>query len=118
MSHRDRDELPLPDFDHLPLGGLKTRIRALAADEVEKVLEYERAHADRTPVVQVIRIRLDELAAGAEPTGGDPAAVRPEQRPGLAGRTTVSPDTAAEASHPPPHGTPDQRGRPKGNQTT
>ncbi|MFC4469756.1 hypothetical protein ACFPH6_35535 [Streptomyces xiangluensis] len=116
MSHTDRDTLPLPDYDHLPLGGVRTRIRALSADQVEQILAYERAHADRTPVVEVIKARLAELASGAEPTGGDPTAVRPEQSPQRAGRT-VSPATAAEATHPPPHGTPDQRGRPKGNQT-
>jgi hypothetical protein len=116
MTNADRDALPLPDFDHLPLGGLRTRIRSLSADEVEKVLDYERAHADRAPVVEVINARLAELASGAEPTGGDPSAVRPEQHPGRAGRS-VSPDTAAEAIHPPPHGTPDQRGRPKGDRT-
>ena len=116
MKDADRDALPLPDFDHLPLGGLRTRIRSLSADEVEKVLDYERSHGDRTPVVQVINARLAELASGAEPTGGDPTAVRPEQH-ARRERQRVSPDTAAEAPHPPPQGTPDQRGRPKGPQT-
>lgn len=33
-----RDELPLPDYDHLPLGSLAARIRTLDADQLVDVL--------------------------------------------------------------------------------
>ncbi|MGW0842405.1 hypothetical protein ACWD26_19950 [Streptomyces sp. NPDC002787] len=109
-----RDTLPLPDYDHLPLGGLESRVRALSAKEVEKVLAYERAHAGRLPVTQLLTARLDQLRAGAEPTSGDPDALRPEQH-GRSSGSPVSPATSPQPMSPPPHGTPDQRGRPKGD---
>lgn len=115
MGETDRDALPLPDYDHLPTGSLASRIRALSADEVKALLAHEREHGDRAPVARVLEARLTELAEGAEPSGGDPAAARPEARQHGAG-SAVSPATAAEPVHPPPHGTPDQPGRPKGNQ--
>lgn len=67
-------------------------------------------------MTEVLSARLEQLRTGAEPTGGDPSALRPEQH----GRTTgspVSPATSSQPFSPPPHGTPDQRGRPKGDRT-
>ncbi|MGW2234220.1 hypothetical protein [Streptomyces sp. NPDC001759] len=67
-------------------------------------------------MTEVLSARLEQLRAGAEPTGGDPSAPRPEQH----GRTTgspVSPATSSRPFSPPPRGTPDQRGRPKGECT-
>ncbi|MEU9212301.1 hypothetical protein AB0D27_31305 [Streptomyces sp. NPDC048415] len=116
MADSDRSTLPLPDYDHLPLGGLESRVRALNAEEVEELLAYERTHADRLPVTEVLTARLEQLREGAEPTSGDPGAIRPEQRATQAG-SPVSPATSPEPSSPPPHGTPDQPGRPKGNRT-
>ncbi|MFF4211493.1 hypothetical protein ACFYZE_19475 [Streptomyces sp. NPDC001796] len=108
--------LPLPDYDELPLGSLESRIRALNADEVEQLLAYEREHAGRVPVTELLTARLEQLRAGAEPTSGDTAGLRPE-----AGRSSggspVSPATSPEPMSPPPHGTPDQRGKPKGDRT-
>lgn len=57
-----RDELPLPDYDHLPLGSLAARIRTLDAGQLVDVLRYERAHGDRLPVTEVIEERLAQLA--------------------------------------------------------
>ncbi|HEY6934364.1 MAG TPA: hypothetical protein VI452_13285 [Marmoricola sp.] len=67
------EELPLPGYDDLPLGSLQARIRALDAEGVRRLVEYEKAHADRPAVLQVLGRRAAELAAGAEPTGGPPA---------------------------------------------
>ncbi|MFI6035850.1 hypothetical protein ACIBBD_17085 [Streptomyces sp. NPDC051315] len=116
MAEHGRSTLPLPDYDHLPLGGLESRVRSLTAGEVEELLAYERTHADRLPVTELLTSRLEQLEAGAEPTSGDPGALRPEQSQGHAG-SPVSPVTSPEPSSPPPHGTPDQRGKPKGNRT-
>ncbi|MBC2906460.1 hypothetical protein [Streptomyces cupreus] len=110
----DRDTLPLPDYDHLPIGGLESRVRSLTADEVEELLAYERSHADRLPVTEVLATRLEQLRAGAEPTSGDPGAIRPEQTEGHK-ESPVSPVTSRQPFSPPPHGTPDQRGKPKGD---
>ncbi|MGW2386870.1 hypothetical protein [Streptomyces sp. NPDC001658] len=118
MADSGRGTLPLPDYDHLPLGGLESRVRSLAAEEVEELLAYERTHADRMPVTELLTSRLEQLEAGAEPTSGDPGALRPEQGEGR-GRTgsSVSPATSPQPFSPPPHGTPDQRGKPKGDRT-
>jgi hypothetical protein len=47
-----RDELPLPDYDHLPVGSLESRIRGLDTDGVEALLSHERAHGDPTNPAQ------------------------------------------------------------------
>ncbi|KUN19838.1 hypothetical protein AQJ23_35925 [Streptomyces antibioticus] len=114
MADGGRSALPLPDYDHLPIGGLESRVRSLAPEEVETLLSYERTHADRLPVTELLTARLEQLDAGAEPTSGDPQALRPEQRAGRHG-SPVSPTTSPEPYSPPPHGTPDQRGKPKGD---
>ncbi|SNX56339.1 hypothetical protein SAMN06272735_0787 [Streptomyces sp. TLI_55] len=116
MADGGRSALPLPDYDHLPIGGLESRVRSLAPEEVETLLSYERTHANRLPVTEVLTARLEQLDAGAEQTSGDPQALRPETRGGRHG-SPVSPTTSPEPYSPPPHGTPDQRGRPKGDRT-
>ncbi|MES5820179.1 hypothetical protein [Streptomyces sp. RG80] len=116
MADSGRSTLPLPDYDHLPLGGLESRVRSLSAEDVENLLAYERTHADRLPVTEVLTARLEQLEAGAEPTSGDPQALRPEQRQEQTG-SPVTPVTSPQPFSPPPHGTPDQRGKPKGDRT-
>ncbi|GAA2900529.1 hypothetical protein [Streptomyces mexicanus] len=111
-----RSTLPLPDYDHLPLGALEGRVRSLTAEQVEELLAYERTHADRLPVTEVLTARLEQLQAGGRPTQGDPTAVRPEQAEGHTG-SPVTPATSPEPFGAPPHGTPDQRGKPKSDRT-
>lgn len=53
----DHDELPLPDCDHLPIGSLAGRVRTLVAAGVEELLAYERAHAHRTAVLELLECR-------------------------------------------------------------
>ena len=50
QAHTDRDSLPLEDYDHLPLGDLTSRVRALDADGVAALIGYEREHGNRTPM--------------------------------------------------------------------
>ena len=102
----DTSDLPLPDYDHLALGDLTTRIRSLAAPQVEALLAFERAHAHRAPVVQVLGARLDQLAAGAQPSGGDATAVDPLAPPAPAGGSAVEPGTQGPKVNPPSHGDP------------
>ncbi|MBD0422759.1 hypothetical protein AB0L35_20275 [Streptomyces sp. NPDC052309] len=116
MADPAHNALPLPDYDHLPIGGLESRIRSLGVEEVEELLAYERSHADRLPVTELLAARLEQLQSGAEPTSGDPGALRPEQTQGRTG-SPVSPATSPQPFSPPPHGTPDQRGKPKGDRT-
>lgn len=69
MSH---DELPLADYDHLTLGELRSRIRGLDLTALIQLREYERAHADRLPVVKAFDTRI--AALGKESAGRQSAA--------------------------------------------
>jgi hypothetical protein len=108
------DTLPLPDYDHLPLGGLTSRIRTLDADGVETLLAYERAHGDRAPVVTVLENRLAALREGAQPSGGDPAADFTAEAPQhAAGGSKVSEATAGPPINPPSQGDPTNPAQPR-----
>ena len=63
-------ELPLRDFDTMPVETVGQRIRPLTREEVRQLLDYEWAHACRPAVTQVILARLAELDAGAAGSGG------------------------------------------------
>src|SRR4051794_37833126 len=56
------DELPLPDYDHMTLGSLRGRLRSLTVDELVAIREYEKAHADRLPVLTLVDNRIAKLA--------------------------------------------------------
>ncbi|MQA88086.1 MAG: hypothetical protein GEV03_26580 [Streptosporangiales bacterium] len=114
MVSPKRAELPLPDYDHLPVATLRHRIRSLSADQVHQLMNYEKAHAARFPVLEALQHRIDQLAAGAEPSEGSQR-TRPEQPPDPAGGPPVSEQTAAPPAGAPPHGVPLQSGKPKGN---
>ncbi|MET9804427.1 hypothetical protein [Streptomyces sp. NPDC006368] len=115
MSTTDHGGLPLPDYDQLSVGTLEHRIRALDTEQLNQLLHYEHEHADRAMVVQVLTARKHQLDQGATPSGGDPTALRPEQASGGRGGSRVSPATSPQPMSPPPHGTPAQSGKPKGN---
>ncbi|WP_448624065.1 hypothetical protein [Geodermatophilus sp. URMC 64] len=110
----EHDTLPLPDYDHLPLGGLTSRIRTLDEAGVQTLLEYERAHGNRLPVVEVLRHRLEALQNGAQPSGGDPAADFTSEAPEpAAGGSKVSEATSGPAMNPPSHGDPTNPAQPR-----
>src|SRR3954452_21118491 len=81
----ERDDLPLPDYDHLQVGSLTSRIRTLGHDDLQTLITYERSHANRVQVVAAMENRLTSLKAGAQPSGGDPNAPVPEAAPPPAG---------------------------------
>lgn len=98
------DELPLPDYDHLTLGSLRGRMRSLDLPQLVAVREYEKAHADRLPIVTMLDNRIAKLAS--DPTaplsggGGDPASTTsapatPAAGPPTVNASKVSPATAA-----------------------
>jgi hypothetical protein len=110
----EHDRLPLPDYDHLPLGGLTSRIRTLDAAGVQTLLEYERAHGNRLPVVEVLQNRLSALHEGAQPSGGDPAADFTAEAPEhAAGGSKVSEATTGPAINPPSQGDPTNPAQPR-----
>jgi hypothetical protein len=98
------DQLPIPDFDHLPAGSLAHRIRSLPADELRDLLDYERGHADRLPVVELLTSRLAALENGAEPSGGDSRATQPENPGAPDGGSTANPAQEAPTNQPLRHG--------------
>lgn len=85
------DQLPLPDYDHMTLGSLRGRMRAMSLEHLMQVRTYEKAHADRLPIVTMLDNRIAKLATDAAatrvgpfaakaPTGRPaPAALRPSQ---------------------------------------
>lgn len=69
-----RDDLPLSDYNTLRLGDLGHRVRPLSAEQVQVLLDYERAHGHRAPVVRMLTARLATLAARDEQEqDGEPA---------------------------------------------
>ncbi|TVT22293.1 hypothetical protein FNH06_14025 [Amycolatopsis acidiphila] len=106
-------EFPLPDYDQIPLGSLRHRIRSLDESQLRTVVEYECAHGNRVGVLEVLRARMAELESGAQPSPGDND-VLPEVT-STPGGSPVREETAAEGGTPLRHGVPGQtpsRGRP------
>jgi len=113
MTDDVRRDLPLPDYDHLPMGSLTSRIRGLGPDDLAALVDYERAHGNRVPVIQALEARMAELRSGAQPTGGSPEALRPEAAPAATGDPTASPATSGPPINPPSHGDPTNPAQPR-----
>jgi hypothetical protein len=109
----DRASLPLPDYDHLPLGSLLSRIRSLGEGDLDRLLAYEREHGDRLPVTEALRQRRDELNAGAEPTGGSSTGIVPEAAPPPPNPRSVDQTTDAPPVNPPSQGVPTNPAQPR-----
>lgn len=89
------DDLPLPDYDHMTLGSLRGRLRSLTVEQLVQVRDYEKAHADRLPVVTLLDNRIAKLATDAEagPSAGG-------QLPVLPSATSEPKVTPAKAATP------------------
>jgi hypothetical protein len=105
-------ELPLPDYDQLPLNEVRHRIRTLEEGQLRTLFEHETEHGNRIPVLELLHARLRELTHGAEPSPGDPANTpRASKTPH---GSAVQESTAAEPGSPLRHGVASQtssRGR-------
>jgi hypothetical protein len=111
MSH---DELPLPDYDSLPVGSIESRVRSLEAADVQRLLEHERQHADRVQVVMLLEHRLVALRSGdAQPSGGDPSAFAPEVASPVPRGSRVTPETEGPVQNPPSQGVPTNPAQPR-----
>ena len=110
---RERDDLPLPDYNQLQVGSLTSRIRTLGADDLQTLIDYERSHAKRVQVMAVMENRLTSLKAGARPSGGDPAAATPESAPAADAGSKASEATSGPPANPPSHGDPSNPSQPK-----
>ena len=102
---------PLPDYDSLATGSIESRAHALDPDGVRQLLAYERAHADRPQIVQMLEHRLASLEGGdAQPSGGDPTAPAPETAPGEPAGSPVKPGPPV---NPPSQGDPTNPAQPR-----
>jgi hypothetical protein len=53
--------LPLSDFDDLPAGSLGLQIASLDVQQVEQLIGYERNHAHRAQILEVLIRRRRQL---------------------------------------------------------
>jgi hypothetical protein len=106
-------DLPLKDYDHLPVGSLTSRIRTLDAEDLTTLLDYERAHGNRFQVVRVMESRLASLKNGAQPSGGDPASVGADAPAPAEGGSKVSEATTGPKTNPPSQGDPTNPAQPR-----
>ena len=98
MAHDD--ELPIPDYDQLPLTELRHRIRGLEEGPLRALFDHETEHGNRIPVLEILHARLKELHDGAEPSDGDPSnapGVTPRRRFAGAGVDGCGAEHAAAA---------------------
>jgi hypothetical protein len=106
-------DLPIPDYDALPLGDLQNRLRTLDQNQLSTVLDYEREHAARAAVLTIGAARLDELRSGAVPSGGAPDGPRVGSPPPADGGSPVSPQTSGPPINPPSQGVPSNPAQPR-----
>jgi hypothetical protein len=107
-------DLPLPDYDNLPVGAIESRARMLDSSGVRALLDYENEHAGRVQVVQILQHRLEslDLREGA-PSGGDPSARAPEAGGAPSHTAKASPQTEGPPVNPPSHGDPTNPAQPR-----
>lgn len=111
------DDLPLADYDHMTLGSLRGRLRSLSVEQLAQVRAYEKAHADRLPVVTMLDNRIAKMLADAnvEPTGNVDAPTVPELQSSQIGQggSKVSRATRAPKQNPPSQGEPTNPAQPR-----
>ncbi|WP_317230960.1 hypothetical protein [Clavibacter sp. MX14-G9D] len=105
------DDLPLPDFDHIPLATLPQRLLPLDERQLLLLVAYEGAHGDRLPVMQVLERRLEALRGGAEPAGRVPETMPEVAQGGHVPQ--VTPATSGPPVNPPSHGDPTNPAQPR-----
>ncbi len=95
------DELPLADYDHMTLGALRGRLRALSVTDLVRVRDYEKAHAHRLPVVTLLDNRIAKLATEAAAGPGQTPATQtpsaPASAPAVESPAVESPAAAKNA---------------------
>ena len=109
------DELPLPDYDHMTLGSLRGRMRSLTVEQLVQIRDYEKAHADRLPVVTMLDNRIAKLAteAGAQQPTGVPSDRPAPGQGSTPGGSLVTPETGGPALNPPSQGDPTNPAQPR-----
>jgi chemotaxis protein histidine kinase CheA len=111
----EHDDLPLADYDHMTLGSLRGRLRSLTVEQLVQVRDYEKAHADRLPVVTMLDNRIAKLASDSsaeQPSGVPSDRPAPGQGSSRSG-SKVSPATGGPAQNPPSAGVPTNPAQPR-----
>jgi hypothetical protein len=85
-------------------------MRALSEEEIRVLLEHERAHANRVPVIELLTSRLGELERGAVPSSGSQTEM-PEVAEHKRAGSRVTPGGPREPGRPAPHGTRGETGK-------
>jgi len=57
-------EPPLPNYDELTVPSLRARMRNLTAEQLNQLIAYEGAHANRADVIAMFQRRVAKLAEG------------------------------------------------------
>lgn len=109
-----QQDLPVPDYDHVPVEALPERVSGLEAADMEQLISYEKANGNRPPVLLILEKRFNDLQGGG--------AARVRQAPGIQEASSGRTDTAEAAQVPGraiypepdsgPSGGPDDRGQP------
>ena len=109
------DDLPLPDYDHLTLGSLRGRMRSLDLPQLVQVRDYEKAHANRLPIVTMLDNRIAKLATdlSAPLSGGTPTDPVPAKSRGGKRGSKVDPSTTGPKINPPSQGDPTNPAQPR-----
>ena len=106
----DHDELPLPDYDHLTLGAVRGRMRSLDLPQLLRLRDYEKAKANRLPVVTMLDNRIAKLASdptaplsGGDVSGPSDKASSPKSpaKGGRKGSSKVTPATSSDTTSTP-----------------
>lgn len=71
--------LPLSDFDQVPAGSLASRVASLDIQQLEQLIGFERNHAQRQQVLDVLTRRRNQLRTEErEPENSPPDAIEPD----------------------------------------
>ncbi|MDP9496256.1 MAG: hypothetical protein M3P46_01045 [Actinomycetota bacterium] len=102
----------------MTLGSLRGRLRTLDVEQLVQLRTYEKAHADRLPVVTMLDNRIAKLASeGSAPDRTPATGAAPEQleaaRAGGGGGSKVSPATQGPKINPPSQGVPTNPAQPR-----
>jgi len=101
----DREDLPLPDFDHLTLGAVRGSMRSLDLSQLVQLRDYEKDKGNRLPIVTMLDNRIAKLATDptATPSTGKPDTAASKAPAKRAKRSVgkVSPATANEGASAP-----------------
>jgi hypothetical protein len=109
----ERDQLPLPDYDHLPLASLIQRIRSLDAEGLRLLLTYETSHGSRLPIVDALQTRQAELPEGMNPQFRVARCVGAGAVRATAESTHDRPDKIVTDDQPASHGDPTNPAQPR-----